>query len=82
MRNKSSVPRATNTVSSSPSSRAGSKTPAPTRNNGRAKSKPNSLVRQSNLEPYHDIAASVFNINDTVELETMFLAAARVSIMM
>ena len=79
MRNKSSVPRATKTVAS-PSGQGSSRTPASARTNGSGKSRPNSTVRQSSLEPYHDIAASVFSINDTAELETMFLAAARVSI--
>ena len=40
----------------------------------------NSMARKSSLEPYHDIASTVFNIHDTAELEIMFLAAARVSL--
>ena len=38
----------------------------------------NSVVRKSKLEPYHDIASALFNLEKGTELDKQFLEAARV----
>ena len=40
----------------------------------------NSVVRKSKLEPYHDIASALFNLEKGQELDKQFLEAARVSL--
>lgn len=39
---------------------------------------PNSSARKTLLDPYHDLASSIFDIADTPEMENTFLDAAKV----
>ncbi len=40
---------------------------------------PNSATKKSVLEPYHDLVSTVFDLNDSSELEELFINAAKVS---
>lgn len=39
---------------------------------------PNSAARRSMLDPYHELASSLFDMADTQEMESTFLTAAKV----